>query len=464
LIKLPNILLSIAKHLKEHNSKALLVGGGVRDYFLHLPIKDYDIEVYGFDSLDELMQILSTFGKVNLVGKSFGVLKFNYEGVEYDFSFPRLEQKIAKGHRGFSIQTDGHLDYKTAFKRRDFTINAIGYDILSGEFIDPYGGKDDIADKTLRHIDDATFIEDPLRVYRGVQFCARFGFKLHNKTKELCQKMVDDGMLDELPKERILVEWQKLLLKSPKPSIGFELMHELGILRKYFSELHNIIGVVQSPKYHPEGDVWIHTMMSLDSMANILKSSQKDDKDKLRLMFAILCHDLGKATHTTIEADGTIRSIGHEKAGVELTKNLLYKLTNEHSFIESILPLVEHHLKPSQFYATKSKASAIRRLSTKVNIDELIIVAKADFLGRDTPEAKEGIYEAGEWLRSRADELNISKTPPKPLIQGKDLINLGLEPSPKFKTILQTTYQAQLDGTIVSKDEAIEFVLLFFNI
>ena len=276
--------------------------------------------------------------------------------------------------------------------------------------------------------------------------------------------MVDDGMLDELPKERILVEWQKLLLKSPKPSIGFELMHELGILRKYFSELHNIIGVVQSPKYHPEGDVWIHTMMSLDSMANILKSSQKDDKDKLRLMFAILCHDLGKATHTTIEADGTIRSIGHEKAGVELTKNLLYKLTNEHSFIESILPLVEHHLKPSQFYATKSKASAIRRLSTKVNIDELIIVAKADFLGRDTPEAKEGIYEAGELLRSRADELNISKTPPKPLIQGKDLINLGLEPSPKFKTILQTTYQAQLDGTIVSKDEAIEFVLLFFNI
>jgi tRNA nucleotidyltransferase (CCA-adding enzyme) len=453
LIKIPNILLSIAKHLREHNAKALLVGGGVRDYFLHLPIKDYDIEVYGLDSLDELMQILSTFGKVNLVGKSFGVLKFHYDGVEYDFSFPRLEQKVAKGHRGFSIQTDGHLDYKIAFKRRDFTINAIGYDILSGEFIDPYGGKDDIADKTLRHIDDATFVEDPLRVYRGVQFCARFGFKLHSKTKELCQKMVDDGMLDELPKERILVEWQKLLLKSPKPSIGFELMRELGILRKYFSELHSIIGVVQSPKYHPEGDVWIHTMMSLDVMANLHVESKTK---KLTLMLAILCHDLGKV-EATCRNGSKISSINHENI-LEPTISFLNRLTDEKSIFEDIKPLIKNHLMPSALYKQKSKNSAIRRLSTKVNIQDLVVLARADHLGRTTKDAKNNVYPAGDWLLDKARNLHVETKEPKAFIQGRDLIDLGLKPSKEFKDILHVVYEAQLDGKISSKEEALVYL------
>jgi len=462
-MKIPNILKTISKTLQAKNAKAIIVGGSVRDHFLDLPIKDYDVEVYGLEELEELEELLAMYGSVNLVGKSFGVLKFSYEGEEYDFSFPRTEAKVGEGHRGFDVTIDGKLAYKEAAMRRDFTINALGYEIENQNFLDPFGGRDDIQAKVLRHIDDATFIEDPLRVYRAVQFCARFGYTLAEETFVLCQKMVADGMLDELPKERVYTEWQKLLLKSSKPSIGFELMRELGITKRYFPELYALIDVPQSPQWHPEGDVWIHTMMTLDAMQGELGMRNEElgisDKQKLKFLFAILCHDLGKATHTTIEEDGRIRAIGHEESGIEPTKSLLYRLTEEHDFIDTLLPLVEHHLKPSQFYSGKSKASSFRRLATKVNIEELVVVAKADFLGRTTKEAQEGIYHAGEWMLKKARELKVENKPLEPLLQGRDLIALGLEPSPRFKEILDEVYTRQLVGKLETRDKALEFVL-----
>ena len=436
-MKLPTILETLSQVLQCKNAKAIVVGGSVRDHFLELAIKDYDVEVYGLATMEELESILLAYGSVNLVGKSFGVLKFTYEGEEYDFSFPRTESKVGSGHRGFDVEVDGSISFKEAAKRRDFTVNAIGYDIEEKRFIDPFDGLEDIKKKSLRHIDDSTFVEDPLRVYRAVQFSARFGYTLDEETFDLCKKMVEEGMLEELPKERVYIEWKKLLLKAPKPSIGFELMRELGILERYFPELHALIAVPQSPKWHPEGDVWIHTMMTVDAMASELGIRSEElgvgEKQKLKFMFAILCHDLGKATHTTVEDDGRIRAIGHEEAGLEPTKSLLYRLTDEHDFIESLLPLVEHHLKPSQFYAGKAKASAIRRLATKVNIEELVCVAKADFLGRTTEESLIGIYHAGAWMLEKSKALKVMNKPLEPLLQGRDLIALGLEPSVKFK-------------------------------
>ncbi|MEA1880303.1 MAG: HD domain-containing protein [Campylobacterota bacterium] len=461
-MKLPEILQTISKKLQIHNAKAIIVGGAVRDHFLKLPFKDIDIEVYGLRHMQELETVLSQYGSVNLVGKSFGVLKFSYEGEEYDFSFPRKESKVGKGHRGFEVEIDGSLDFKTASKRRDFTLNAFGYDIEDKIFLDPFGGVEDIKQKKLRHIDDVTFVEDPLRVYRAVQFCARFGFSLAKETFVLCKQVVEKGMLEELPKERVYEEWKKLLLKSKKPSKGFELMRELGILKGYFPELHALINVPQSPKWHPEGDVWVHTMMTLDSMSKALRMRNEaleiSGKQKLKFMFAILCHDLGKATHTTIDDNGRIRAIGHEKAGLAPTKKFMYRLSDEHDFIESLLPLVEHHLKPSQFYAAKSKASAIRRLATKVNIEELVVVAKADFLGRTTEDSLTGVYLAGEWLLEISTNLKVLNKGLDNVLQGRDLIALGLEPSPKFKVILDTVYTLQMDGVIVNKEEAISFV------
>ncbi len=454
-MKLPKILQTISKELHSKHAKTIVVGGSVRDHFLEIDIKDYDIEVYGLDSMVELEELLGEYGSVNLVGKSFGVLKFQHEGEEYDFSFPRTESKVGVGHRGFDVEVDGNLDFKTAAKRRDFTVNALGYDIEEKAFIDPFGGLEDIKQKQLRHIDDKTFIEDPLRVYRAVQFCARFGFTLSLETKILCSEMVEQGMLAELPKERIYTEWKKLLLKAPKPSLGFELMRELGILELYFPELYALIGVPQSPKWHPEGDVWVHTMMTVDEMARL---RTKDEKYNLKMMFAILCHDLGKAVSTTVDDEGNIRSIGHEKTGLVLTKTLMYRLMDEHDFIESLLPLVEHHLKPSQFYAAKSGSKAIRKLATKVNIEELVVVAKADFLGRTTEEALTRDYKAGEWLLQKAAKLKVKTKPLERFLQGRDLIDLGLEPSPQFKDIIDEVYALQLEGSVFSKEEALAYI------
>ncbi len=459
-MQLPQIIQTISNELQKQKAKAIVVGGSVRDHFLKLSIKDYDVEVYGLEDMKQLEDILGEFGSVNLVGKSFGVLKFTHEGEEYDFSFPRSESKVGEGHRGFDVEVDGSMTFENAARRRDFTVNALGYDVEEKRFLDPFDGFKDIKEKKLRHIDDKTFIEDPLRVYRAVQFCARFGYVLAEETFTLCKQMVDTGMLEELPRERVYKEWTKLLLKSPKPSLGFEHMRELGILR-YFPELEALIDVAQSPKYHPEGDVWVHTMMCLDEMANTCRSGcplPDNEKLYLKYMFAILCHDLGKATTTTIDEDDRIRSIGHEEAGLEPTKSLMYRLSNEHDFIESLLPLVEHHLKPSQFYAAKSKDKAIRRLATKVNIEELVIVATADFLGRTTKEALTREYKAGDWLLQKASKLKVKTKPLDGLIQGRDLIDIGIEPSPKFKTILDEVYELQLEGTIVNRLEALDYI------
>lgn len=462
---MPKIIQIISAELKKHNAKAIVVGGSVRDYFLELPIKDYDIEVYGLETMDELESMLSRFGSVNLVGKSFGVLKFMYDGEEYDFSFPRVETKTGEGHRGFEVNVDGSMSFEKAARRRDFTVNALGYDMDRKCFLDPFHALKDMEYKKLRHIDDETFVEDPLRVYRAVQFCARFQYHLADETFILCRHMVEAGMLEELPKERIYKEFTKLLLKAPKPSTGFELMRELGILQ-YFPELEALIDLPQSAKWHPEGDVWVHTMMCVDAMAKLINDELVlnveylafSEREKLKFLFAILCHDLGKVSTTTIDEEGIMRAIGHEQAGLEATKSFMYRLSDEHDFIKSLLPLVEHHLKPSQFYAAKAKDKAIRRLATKVNIEELVLVARADFLGRSTDEAITLNYKAGEWLLKKASELQVKTKPLERLIQGRDLIDLGLEPSPKFKIIIDEVYELQLEGTIRSHTEALAYV------
>ncbi len=451
---IPKIIKSISKKLQEKESKAIVVGGSVRDHFLSLPIKDYDVEVYGLAEIEELEEILSAYGSVNLVGKSFGVLKFSHEGEEYDFSFPRTEEKTGQGHKAFDVECDGFMSFEKASLRRDFTINAMGYDVEKEQFIDPHGGMSDIKNKILRHIDDQTFVEDALRVYRGVQFVARFDFSLAPQSFELCAKMVEQGVLEELAKERVYEEFKKLLLKSPQPSKGFVLMRELGIIKKYYPELDVIIDVPQSPIWHPEGDVWTHTMMTVDKMVTLKIGKEKHD---LKMMFSILCHDLGKATHTQIQAY-KISAIGHEKAGIEPTKSFLYRLTNEHDFIDSILPLVLYHLAPSIYYRGGAKNSTIRKLSTKVNIEELVMVARADFLGRSTEASRSGIYEGGDWLLAKAKELNVYNKPPKPLIQGRDLIALGYTPSKEFKRILDEVYLAQIEGKISTREEGIFYL------
>ncbi len=440
-MKIPNILKNISKKLKKSDLKAIVVGGSVRDHFLKKKSKDFDIEVYGAKSLNELEELLKEYGKVNLVGKSFGVLKLTTSDGEFDFSLPRVETKVGAGHRGFKVECDGKLSFKEAFKRRDFTINAIGYDIEEKRFIDIYGGIEDIKRGILREVDSKSFVEDPLRVYRAMQFSARFGFKISDSLDKLCKKMVDDGSLDELPKERVFEEFKKLLLKADKPSNGFYHLRRWGALKRYFLELYNLIGLKQDPFYHPEGDVFTHTMLAVDALK----------KKDLVLKLAVLCHDMGKAVTTKV-VDGRIRSMGHEEAGVEIAKSFLKRLSDEKKLIDRVLPLVRYHFVPTAFYK-KAKSAAIKRLALKVNIKELVEVAKADFLGRGD-ENKE--YEAGEWLLKKAESLKVKDEPIKPLVSGKDLIKLGFEPSPKMGEILKRLYDLQLKEGIEDKRVLLE--------
>ena len=441
--KIPSILEDILKDLQKIGAIPILVGGSVRDFFLNIPIKDYDIEIFGIDSLEIIQKSLEKFGSVKLVGKSFGVLTLRVDEYDFDFALPRIEKKIGNTHQDFEIITNANLSFKEAAIRRDFTINAIGYDFCTKDFLDPFDGLNDLKNRVLKHIDDKTFIEDSLRVYRAVQFSARFDFSLDEKTFELCQKIVQNNELYFLPKERIYEEFKKLFLKSSKPSIGFELLKDLGVL-KYFPELKALIACVQDQVYHPEGDVWIHTMMCLDELARILKEENiEDEYRKLYLFYGILCHDLGKP-FCTKEINGKITSHKHESLGIEPTISFLSKLTNEKKFIEIVCSLVKNHLTPFQLYLAESSLKAIKRLSLKVNIEDLCLVCLADCLGR-TIKDKEKCPKATSWLLDKAKELDIHNEPIKALVQGKDLIELGFKPSKEFKEILDFAFDLQLD-------------------
>ncbi len=453
---LPFVLEEILKDLQKIGATPIIVGGSVRDFFLNIPVKDYDVEIFGIDSLEIIQNCLEKYGSVKLVGKSFGVLTLRVDEYDFDFALPRTEKKIGNSHQDFEIITNAKLSFKEAAIRRDFTINSIGYDFLKQEFLDPFDGINDLKNKIIKHIDDNTFIEDSLRVYRAVQFASRFDFQIEENTKELCKQIVLNDELKYLPKERIYEEFKKLFLKSSKPSIAFELLRELGVL-KYFQELEVLIDCIQEPEYHPEGDVWIHTMMSLDEMARILKEENiEDEYRKLYLFYGILCHDFGKP-FCTQEINGKITSHKHESLGIEPTISFLSKLTNEKKFIEIVCSLVKNHLTPFQLYLAESSLKAIKRLSLKVNIEDLCLVCLADCLGRTILD-KEKCPKATSWLLEKAKELEIHNEPIKQLVLGRDLIELGFKPSKEFKEILDFAFDLQLDENM-RKDEIIKKII-----
>ena len=431
----------------EIGARPIVVGGYVRDHFLGVESKDIDIEVYGISSLDVLKSSLETFTPVHEVGKSFGVLKIRLDDHDLDISLPRTEIKTAKGHKGFHVQTNGYLDFNTASKRRDFTMNAIGYDIKTDFFIDPHGGKVDIKNSIIRHVDDKSFAEDPLRVLRAVQFAARFNFKLDTNTLKLCQTMIKDDMLSELPKERIFEEYKKLLLKAPKPSIGFELLDKLNAL---FPELKALQGIVQDETKHPEGDVWTHTMMSLDAMAELKTGNKKKD---ITLMLAILCHDLGKVKTTKI-IDNEVSATDHHNV-LEPALSLLERLSDQKSLVDAVIALIQEHPMPSRLYKEDAQDSDIRRLSTRIDIEDLVTLAKADNFGRSTQDAMDKKYPPGEWLLAKAKELNILHKGPEQILQGRHLIACGQKAGKQFKDILQQSYEAQLEGRFFTEEEAL---------
>lgn len=450
MIPLTSPLVKLVEHLYSHGIKPIFVGGFVRDHFSGHSTNDLDIELYGVTSLDTLETLLKPFGKLGLYGKSFGVLKLSYEGYSIDFAPPRAESKSGFGHKGFEIIWHNELDFTSAARRRDFTINAIGYDPITKKILDPYSGIQDLDNKILRCVDPSTFVDDPLRLLRAVQFAARYELTCDNTLLVLCRDMIAGGALEELPKERIFEEFKKLLLLSTHPSIGMNVLRDMGGL-PFFTPLDRFEYTPQESSSHPEGHVWTHTLMALDVMATLRCGAWRRD---MVLMLSTLLHDIGKPDTTTI-VEGVLNAPKHAETGVELARTWLGKITEDKELIEAILPLVHYHGWPRKLFRTRADDSKILRLSTQVCIDDLITVAKADFFGRSFNDDIPTCFEAGEWLYKRASELGVLYAPPTPLLLGRDLISLGLTPSEAFKPILDSAYEAQLNQLFFTHEEAI---------
>jgi tRNA nucleotidyltransferase (CCA-adding enzyme) len=434
----------IAEAVRTAGGRALIVGGWVRDRLRGEPSKDIDLEVFGIQQ-DRLPALLAPFGRVEPVGQSFPVYKVG----GLDVALPRRESKSGRGHKGFEVVGDPSMSIDNAARRRDFTVNAIAWDPLTDVYEDPFRGRDDIGRRVLRVVDPATFGDDSLRVLRAIQFAARFEFTLHDDTADLCRRIP----LDDLPAERVWGELEKLLLAAKRPSIGFALALDLGVIDQILPEMKPLLGCEQEPEWHPEGDVWVHTLMVIDKAREL-----NDDLDRPRLitvMLGAVCHDLGKPA-TTAFLDGRIRSLNHEEAGVTPTISLLDRL-NIHTIDgfdvrAQVIGLTAHHLKPGMLRKAENVSDgAFRRLAQKVDLELLARLARADCLGRT------GNFDcsAMDWFLERARTLGVEHRPPAPLLMGRHLLEMGLSPGPRVGEILQQVYEKQLDGQITSVEEGI---------
>jgi tRNA nucleotidyltransferase (CCA-adding enzyme) len=441
----------IVAAIAQHNGRALLVGGAVRDLTMGRHVSDIDIEVHGLTE-DQLEQILKQFGPVSLVGKAFGVLRVH--GLDIDWSLPRADSSGRKP----TVVIDPHMSIETAARRRDLTMNAMALDLVTGELLDPCGGMNDIKDKVLRTPDARFFIQDPLRFYRVMQFIGRFETYPDEELNTVCSQMD----ISHISRERIEEEFKKLLLLSARPSLGIRWLHAIGRLREVLPELAATVGVEQNPQWHPEGDVFEHTMQALDAAA-IIAEKYDNEFDKLVLLYAALCHDLGKVTKTR-EVNGVIKSIDHEKDSKIFARTMLKRITHNIDLIDAVSSLVLYHMIPLQFVANKAKLPAYKKLANKlyykVNILKLIDLCIADKRGRNgkSHEPLTCDFSDVEIFRNNVEQAGVATNKIEPLLKGADMSDV-VKPGPEMGRLLRLAYEQQIDHNITDKDVLKEYVI-----
>jgi len=473
----------LAERIDEAGGKAYLVGGAVRDEILGRENKDFDVEVFGL-SEEKLHSILEGFVAdlnwedrtvrftLSTVGKSFQVFKLrDYEGNEIDVSLPRRDRKMAAGHKGFEVTADPTMTVKEAASRRDFTINSISKNILTGEIVDPFNGKQDLEAGVIRMTNKKVFAEDPLRVLRAIQFAARFNFYIEPST--FLEMLEVD--LTELPAERIFGEIEKLLMKAERPSFGlnvFPYMTRYNAVSKIFPELDALTDVPQDPKWHPEGSVLTHTMLVIDEAATLVKNSEFNHEERLTVMLAALCHDFGKPATTELDPNGyNVHAHGHSAAGLEPTRQFLDRLNihtiNGFDVRGQVLAIVEHHLSPPQLHAALQKDNkfnynrTLRRMSQRVRLDLLAVVSLADMVGRKiTEEERQHSFDIYQWFVQASQNLGVEDKPVEPILRGRDLLQLGMLAGPLMGTVLKDTLEQQIEGNITTLEEAKTFACM----
>ncbi len=448
-------VIPILKVIEKSGGVPYLVGGSIRDLILNRSLKDIDIEVHKL-TLEDLQKCLGQFGEVKLVGKQFGVLRIG--GFDVDWSIPRKDSKGRKP----KVELDPDMSIEDACLRRDVTINAMAIDLCfflgdakdKLEILDPYGGLQDLQDKKLRVVDEKLFLDDPLRFYRVMQFVGRFEMNPDEKLTKICKKMSLKGVA----RERIYEELQKLFLKSRRPSLGIRWLKEIGRLKEILPEVYALIGVVQRKDYHPEGDVFEHTMQALDAAAVLAKYEEREEisknAEKLMVMFAILCHDFGKVD--TI--DDKLQAIGHEKVGVDIAVQFLKRFTDNSFLIKSVKKLILYHLAPLDFLDQRAGVKAYKRLAFKlspeVTLRHLALVALSDARGRNKESnvpLESGEDEFEEFMNNVKEAL-LEKGPEKPVLLGRHLFGI-VPPGPEMGKLLKKAYEIQIEEGIKDVEE-----------
>lgn len=449
-LELPEDLENITNTIIANEGRVYLVGGGVLDSIQGFKIKDWDLEVFNL-TYGELEDLLSGFGEPNIVGKSFGIIKLRLDGMEYDFAIPREENRIGIGHRDFSVTLKSDISPKEAAIRRDLTINSMYVDLYESKLIDYYGGLEDCKNGVIRATNKEKFIEDPLRVLRIMQLLPRKGQTVEKETMDL-----SIGMIDEFPtlsKERVYEEFYKLLLLAEKPSIGLNFLKDSGWI-KWFPELEALIGAPQNPEHHPEGDVWIHTLMAVDNAAKLRK--HVDENLRTAYMFGVLCHDFGKP-YTTNPI--TLTAYGHDEEGVEYANSFMKRLTNDKDLIRDVKKITQLHMRSNQLVRGKAKISAWKRLHNKMRLDILAYVSLADGCARPNRE-----FEDHETSKVALEYFTKFGEKPIPkILTGAYLVAKGILPGPKIGEILKIAYEIQIEKGIDSEDSLFELSIDHLN-
>ena len=441
-------LLSVLKELTKSGFEPILIGGCVRDKFMDIEPKDIDVEVHGC-TVDQLDKILSKLGKVDAVGKSFGILKFKKDGVEFDFSVPRKENRIGVGHKDFEVILEP-MTKKEAALRRDFTFNALGFDPLTNTLFDFFGGLEDLKNGIIRHTSDK-FKEDPLRILRGMGFQSRFGFTVAPETFEVMREMSLE--LCHLPKERLSEEFMKWSIKGKHPELIFDFLRESGSM-VVIPELGLLKDTEQDPIWHPEGVVEIHEKLTMVRMLSICEREGIVGDEKAKFMFTMLLHDIAKPQTTEHEEKGgriCVTSKGHEGLGAVMAEEILNRIGIKPVIVEQIVKLIKFHLAHVNIFSINSLSSrkkALLKLSKNIHpstIRDLLFVVEADALGRENVD-EERILKVRteiEEVWNLAKTLHVTTEQRKSILMGRHLIERGLKPSLKFGEILKKADEAQ---------------------
>jgi len=451
--RIPTELSTILRETPELE-RAYLTGGCVRDWLLAHETHDFDVEVFGI-GYERLGEVLERWGRTDLVGRSFGVVKLTTaSGATYDFSIPRRDSKVSPGHKGFDVALDPDITPRAAAARRDFTINAMMYDPRNDEVLDFFGGRADLEKRILRHT-SAAFPEDPLRVLRGMQLVARLDLGTTSETIALCREIADSYR--ELAIDRVRGEWFKWAERSIKPSRGLQFLVDTGWVR-HFPEIEALIDTPQEPDWHPEGDVFTHTGHCLDALVTLPAWQGADSATKIMLSFTVLAHDFGKpvTTHESIRrGEPRIVSPKHDREGVPLAARFLERIGVPEATIQRVLPLVANHLAHLQVTTDRS----VRRLASRLEpatIPELVTVITADLFGR--PPLPRETTPAVRELLAKAAELDVEAGGPAPIVLGRHLIELGMAEGPEVGAVLKAAYDAQLDGRFADGPSGLEWL------